>query len=87
VAEESLIEFPCPFPIKVFGKDTLEFRAATLEIVQTHAGSVDDPQISERVSGAGQYLALTYTITAQSKQQLDSIYQSLTVCEHVLMAL
>ena len=87
MAEKSLIEFPCPFPIKVFGKDTLEFRSATLEIVQTHAGNVDDPQISERVSGGGQYLALTYTITAQNKQQLDNIYQSLTVCKHVLMAL
>ncbi|MCJ7557065.1 MAG: DUF493 domain-containing protein [Gammaproteobacteria bacterium] len=87
MTEETLLEFPCLFPIKVFGKDTLQFRAATLEIVQTHAGNVDTPQISERVSGGGQYLALTYTITAQSKQQLDGIYQSLTVCEHVLMSL
>jgi putative lipoic acid-binding regulatory protein len=87
MAEETLIEFPSRFPIKVFGKDTLEFRSVTLAIVQTHADSTADLEISERVSGKGQYLALTYTITAQSKQQLDSIYQSLTACEHVMMSL
>lgn len=87
MAEESLIEFPTRFPIKVFGKDTVEFRSITLEIVQTHVGSTADLDISERLSGKGQYLALTYTITAQSKQQLDSIYQSLTECELVVMSL
>jgi putative lipoic acid-binding regulatory protein len=81
------MEFPCEFPIKVFGEDSESFRARTLEIVQEHAGSLEPARITERASGSGRYLALTYTIEARSKQQLDAIYQSLTACEYVVMAL
>jgi len=87
VADETGLEFPCEFQIKVFGQDSLDFRSATLEIVQTHAGKLDTKNIRERPSSGGRYLALTYIITAHNKQQLDSIYQSLTNCELVMMTL
>jgi putative lipoic acid-binding regulatory protein len=87
VTEETLMEFPCQFPIKVFGKDSEDFRSTTLEIIETHAGLLGPEKITERLSGGGRFLALTYTIEARSKEQLDTIYHSLSACEHVMMAL
>ena len=40
-----------------------------------------------RTSGDGNFLALTYVVTAQSREQLDAIYRELTACKAVLMAL
>lgn len=85
--DETLMEFPCEFPIKVMGKDTEAFRCVTLEIVQTHMGEQARTRVNERLSAGGKYLALTYTVTASSREQLDALYQALTNCEHVVMAL
>jgi putative lipoic acid-binding regulatory protein len=80
-------EFPCDFPIKVMGRDSESFRTLTLAIVERHAGSLAASSISERPSSGGRFLALTYTIRAQSRAQLDRIYQDLTDSGVVLVAL
>lgn len=85
--QESLLEFPCDFPIKVMGRTGVAFRAITLEIVERHAGRLDTSRISERLSGQGNYQSITYTIEAQSRAQLDAIYRELTATGIVLVAL
>jgi uncharacterized protein len=82
-----LFQFPCEFPIKVMGRDSESFRTLTLAIVERHAGPLATGQISERMSREGRFLALTYTIRAQSRAQLDTIYQDLTDSGVVLVAL
>lgn len=82
-----LLQFPCEFPIKVMGRDSASFRSLTLAIVEQHAGSLESGRISERPSSKGNFLALTYTIEAQSRQQLDAIYEDLTSSGVVLVAL
>jgi putative lipoic acid-binding regulatory protein len=84
---DELFQFPCDFPIKVMGRDSESFRTLTLAIVERHAGPLAADQITERVSRAGRFLALTYTIRAQSRAQLDTIYQDLTDSGVVLVAL
>lgn len=84
---DELFQFPCEFPIKVMGRDSEPFRTLTLAIVERHAGPLAAGQISERVSREGRFLALTYTIRAESRAQLDSIYQDLTDSGIVLVAL
>jgi putative lipoic acid-binding regulatory protein len=84
---ESLLEFPCEFPIKVMGRTGVAFRAITLEIVERHAGKLDASRISERLSGKGNYQSITYTVEAQSRAQLDAIYRELTASGIVLVAL
>ena len=84
---ETIFEFPSNFPIKVMGRDTESFRTLTLAIVERHAGSLDASRISERPSSRGRFLALTYTIRAESRAQLDRIYQDLTDSGVVLVAL
>jgi len=84
---DDLFEFPCEFPIKVMGHDTEAFRSLTLAIVERHAGPLPASRISQRSSSKGRFLALTYTITALSRDQLDDIYRDLTASGVVLVAL
>lgn len=82
-----LFQFPTEFPIKVMGRDTESFRTLTLAIIERHAGPLAAESIRERSSSRGKFLALTYTIRAQSRAQLDRIYQDLTDSGVVLVAL
>jgi hypothetical protein len=84
---DELFQFPSDFPIKVMGRDSESFRTLTLAIVERHAGPIAAENISERMSSKGKFLALTYTIRAQSRAQLDRIYQDLTDSGVVLVAL
>lgn len=85
--QESLLEFPCQFPIKAMGKYSEHFDALVVEIVRRHAPDIREGAVSSRPSKAGSYLAVTVTIEAQSRAQLDAIYQALTDHPDVLMAL
>ena len=85
--EETLLEFPCDFPIKAFGESREDFVEKVLTIVRRHSDSVTTDSIKCRKSNGGKYDAVTITITATSKSQLDAIYQDLTASPDVLMAL
>ena len=87
MAEESAIEFPCEFPIKMMGRDTPEFRSTARALVEKHAGKVANDAVREAQSRKGNFVSITVTITATSQQQLDAIYQDVTDHEDVLMAL
>ena len=86
-SSDELFRFPCEFPIKVMGRDSESFRTLTLAIIERHAGALPASRISERTSSQGRFLALTYTIQAESRAQLDRIYQDLTDRGVVLVAL
>jgi len=79
--------YPTEFPIKVMGRNDGALRAQTRPIIERHAGALSDESIRERLSGDGNFIALTYVIEAQSRAQLDAIYRELTACAAVLMAL
>lgn len=85
MAEESLIEYPCNFPIKIMGKSQQGFTQSVLAIVKTHAPDFDDSTLEVRTSKSGTYLSLTCTIQATSRAQLDSLYQALH--DHPMVAM
>ena len=85
--QESLLEFPCRFPVKIMGRNQEEFETVATEIVFRHAELYAGEQITTNASTAGNFLSVTVTIEALSREQLDNIYQDLTDCERVLMAL
>jgi hypothetical protein len=87
MAEDTLFEFPCDFPIKIMGAATDEFRSLALGIVTRHFGALDPSKIEERPSSGGKFLGLTVTVRAESKAQLDAAYTELTSCRQVLVAL
>ena len=78
-AEPSLLEFPCDFPIKIMGKRADGFAQAVLETVLRHAPDFDAAAIEMRPSAKGNYLSLTCTIRAVSREQLDALYRELSV--------
>jgi putative lipoic acid-binding regulatory protein len=85
--EETLLEFPCQFPIKVMGKTGLELDLIVVEIVRRHAPDLHEGAVTMRPSKGGNYLAVTVLVEASSKQQLDAIYRDLSGHPQVLMAL
>lgn len=84
---ESALSFPCDFAIKVFGIRSDEFEINVLSIIRKHVKDLSETAITSRPSKDGKYLALTIAIHADSRQQLDAIYQDLTASPFILMAL
>jgi putative lipoic acid-binding regulatory protein len=84
---DTLLEFPCRFPIKAMGRHNDEFETAVKDIVFRHAQMWPGEEIKLTPSRAGNFLSVTTVIEAQSQSQLDAIYQELSDCELVIMAL
>ena len=84
---DTLLEFPCEFPIKAFGHADPGLADHVLEIIRRHAPETTMERLSLRSSKTGKYDAVTVTITAHSKGQLDAIYLDLTASTTVIMAL
>lgn len=87
IKRDTLLEFPCKFPVKAMGLDEPGFQALVEKMVLADAEIYADVPTTARPSGSGKYLAVTVTIEARSKAQLDRIYQDLTDSEQVLVAL
>ncbi len=78
MADETLLEFPCDFPLKIMGATREGFAQAVVEVVVKHAPDFDAATVEMRPSKAGNYLSLTCTVRATSKPQLDALYMELT---------
>lgn len=85
--EETFLEFPCEFPIKVMGRSDVDLQSLVIELVRQHAPDIDENAITRRDSRQGNYISLTVTVTATSKAQLDRIYIDLNASDAVLMTL
>ena len=75
---DSLIEYPCRFPIKVMGANGNGFVHAMTHIAERFDPGFDPSSIELRNSSGGHYLGITLTINATSREQLDEIYRTLT---------
>ncbi|WP_372662128.1 YbeD family protein [Hydrogenophaga sp.] len=77
--EQSLIEYPCRFPIKVMGGNNPEFLAAMLSIARAFEAEFDEQMhVEQRPSKAGNYLGLTLSVHVVHREQLDELYRTLT---------
>lgn len=76
--EDSLIEYPSLFPIKVMGANVDGYTEAVLEIARRFDPAIDDSRIETRQSSGHKYLAITVTVTATSREQLDDLYRALS---------
>jgi putative lipoic acid-binding regulatory protein len=87
VTEESLLTFPCVFPLKVMGRREDGFAQAVSDVVQRHAPDFSPRTLEMRTSKNGRYISLTVTINAQSREQLDALYTELSKHPMVMMVL
>ena len=83
---ESLLQFPCRFPIKALGKASEHLCTLVVEIIQRYCSeTLPLSAVTTRPSRNGNYLAVTVIIEAQNQQQLDDIYLALTSNEKIAM--
>ncbi len=84
---DTLLEFPCDFPLKVVGHAAVDFHALVVEIVRRHCRDLADDAVRARASSGGRYTSLTVTVRAHSRDQLDGLYRELSAHERILMVL
>lgn len=76
--DQSLIEYPCHFPIKVMGVNVDGYVTAMTHLAKTFDPGFDATTIELRPSKAGNYLGLTLTVYVTSREQLNELYRTLT---------
>ena len=76
--KESLIEYPSQFPIKVMGVKAEGFVHAVTQIALQFDPAFDATSVELRDSKGGNYLGVTITVTATSREQLDELYRTLS---------
>lgn len=85
--QEPLLQFPCSFPIKIMGRDKPGFRDTVVDIVKNHASDIGEDDVRLAPSSKGNFVSVTITVQADSREQLDNIYRDLTAHEDVLFSL
>lgn len=75
---DSLIEYPCVFPIKVMGLKVDGFVHAITQLAEQFDPQFDPARIELRPSSSGKYLGVTLHINATSREQLDGLYRTLS---------
>lgn len=76
--EQSLIEYPTQFPIKVMGANVDGFIDAMVHVARVFDTSFDAGTVEQRPSKAGNYMGLTLSVHVTSREQLDELYRTLT---------
>jgi putative lipoic acid-binding regulatory protein len=87
MSDDSVMKFPCSFPIKLMGRETAVFRQTARKLVEKHTGPLDDDAIESSLSRNGRFVSVTITVVAESREQLDNIYRDATAHDDVIMAL
>lgn len=73
----SLIDYPCAFPIKVLCKQDPDLTETLVSVVLGYDPGFDADTVETRLSKQGNYIGLTFTVTATSREQLDDLYRAL----------
>ena len=81
------LEFPTDFPIKIMGRRDDAFAQTVVGVVLEHAPDFDPSTLEMRASKDGNYLSVTATVNAVSREQLDALYRALTSHPMVLIVL
>jgi putative lipoic acid-binding regulatory protein len=85
--QTSLIEYPSDFPIKVMGQNHPEFAQTLTAVVLEFDPEFDPTTVEMRPSKGANYLGLTFTVRATSREQLDNLYRALSGHPMVKMVL
>lgn len=85
--EDTLLEFPCKFPIKVMGYSGPRLREDIERAIAEHSASSFPVDIQTRPSRTGKYMAYTVTCTFHSKSELDAMYRAFISIDSVSMVL
>jgi putative lipoic acid-binding regulatory protein len=87
--DDEILQYPCEIAVKAMGRTDLDvdFEAVVVEIVRRHAPGIGEGAVTTRESRNGNYLSVTVRVIAESREQMDRIYQDLCDHDQVTMAL
>ncbi len=86
-AAHSVIEFPAEYGIKIMGLDEPVFDKTVKGILNQHLDDKQSVAYGYKKSAKQNYVSITCTFVAQSRQQLDEIYAQMRCHPKVLMVL
>lgn len=81
------IEFPCKYPIKVLGEAHPDLNQYVIDVMNRHAPTITESDLSAKNSSKGNWQSITVTIIATGKPQLDAIFADLKTSSRVKMVL
>lgn len=82
-----LLQFPVDYPIKVVGRRDELTRERLDQIFRRHAPDLVADRISERESREGNFVSITYTIVARSREQVEALVGDVSSTAGVMMVL
>ncbi len=82
-----LLQFPTAYPIKVVCRRRAGLRIEIDAIVRRHTPELGDDAIQERASSAGNYVSISYALTARSAQHITLLIAELLGQDSVVMVL
>lgn len=87
MTKNTLIDFPCSFPIKIIGINSGEFIDEIVKVTKKHFPDFNRENLSEKVSQNASYLAVTVTVIADNQSMLDAYYQDIVKITGIKMVL
>ena len=87
MSKDTLLEFPCDFPMKIMGESQYDIENLVKTLLKKQLKDDQILDLKSRTSEAGNYTSVTATIKATSKKQLDSLYKVLSKHKHIKMVL
>lgn len=85
--EPPRITFPCDYPIKVVGDVREDFHREVYDTVVKHDPTLTTDRVSQRTSRKGNFISVSFMLTAESKEQLEKLFADLKQIESVRMVL
>ena len=82
-----LLQFPTAYPIKVVCRRRADLRIEIDAIVRRHTPELGDDAILERDSSAGNYVSISYALTARSAEHITRLITELRGHDFVVMVL
>ncbi len=77
VSEKEVFDFPCYFALRAVGKDLEDYKQFVIDSVSLFVEQLNPDLVTTRPSQGDKYLAVIVPFTAQSREQLDAIYEKL----------
>jgi putative lipoic acid-binding regulatory protein len=87
ITNQTLIEFPCDFPLKIIGSNAIDFISNIMTIVRKHFVDTPDNNFIHKESARGNYISLTVTVYTYNQSSLDSLYHELIQYPGIKMVL
>jgi len=84
---ETRLEFPLVFPLKIIGKNEDDFEVFVLDIVRRHFPELLEENIISHRSRGDKYISVSVEFWAESREQVDALCAELGSHKRVMTLL